>query len=57
MMTDGVVPGEVQFEKELGLPSWFSTVVYVRGLSETSKLEIFEANCGSASVARRRLSL
>ena len=57
MMTDGVVPGEVQFEKELGLPSWFSTVVCVRGLSETFKLEIFEANCGSASVARRRLSL
>ena len=34
MMTDGVVPGEVQFEKELGLPSWFSTVVCVRGFQK-----------------------
>ena len=28
--------------------------LWVRGLSETSKLEIFEANCGLASVARGR---
>ena len=32
----GVVPGEAQFKKEVGLPSWFSTVVCqgwcVRGL-------------------------
>ena len=26
-ITDGMVPGEAQFEKEVGLPSWFSTVV------------------------------
>ena len=41
-----MVPGEAQFEKEVGLPSWFSTVVCQgwcgRGLLETSKLEIFE---------------
>ena len=45
-----LVPGKAQFKKEVGLPSWFSTVVCqswcVRGLLETSKLEIFEANCG-----------
>ena len=43
------------------LPSWFSTVVCQgwcsRGLLETSKLGIFEANCSLASVARGRLSL
>ena len=55
MPSYGVVPGEIQFEKEVG----FSTVVCqgwcVRGLLETSKLEIFEANRGL--VARERLSL
>ena len=55
-----MVPGEAQFEKEVGLPSWFSTVVCQgwcgRGLLETSKLEIFEANCGLVSVARERLN-
>ena len=51
-----MVPGEAQFEKEVGLP----TVVYQgwcgRGLLETSKLEIVEANCGLVSVAQGRLS-
>ena len=60
MPSYGVVPGEAQFKKKAGLPSWFSTVVfqgwYVRGLLETSKLEIFEANCGTALVAQGRLS-
>ena len=23
-ITDGMVPGEAQFKKEVGLPSWFS---------------------------------
>ena len=28
VISDGVVPGEPQFAKEAGLPSWFSTVVW-----------------------------
>ena len=60
MPSYGVVTGEAQFKKKAGLPSWFSTVVFqgwcVRGLLETSKLEIFEANCGTALVAQGRLS-
>ena len=55
------VPGEAQLKKEAKLPSRFSTVVCQggcgRGLLETSKLKIFEANCGLASVARGILSL
>ena len=59
--SDGVVPGKAQFANKAGLSCQCSTVVYqgdyVRGPLETCKLEIFEANCGLASVSRRRLSL
>ena len=45
-----MVPGEAQFKEEAGLPSWFSTVMCqgecVRGPFETTRLEVFEANCG-----------
>ena len=55
------VPRRGSVKTEAGLPSWFLTVVCqgwcVRGLLETYKLEIFEANCGLASDARGRLSL
>ena len=61
MLRYGGVPGEAQFKKEARLPSLFSTVLCQglcgRGLLETSKLEIFEANYGLASVAQGRLSL
>ena len=54
MPSYGGVPGEAQFKKKAGLPSWFSTVVFqgwcVRGLFETSKLEIWSL------VAQGRLS-
>ena len=61
MPSDGVVPGKAQFANKAGLSCQCSTVVYqgdyVRGSLEKCKLEIFEANCGLASVSRRRLSL
>ena len=56
-----MVHGEAQFKEEAGLPSWFSTGVCqgecVRGPFETTRLEVFEANCGVALVSRGRLSL
>ena len=54
VLSDGVVPGEAKFAKEAGLTSWFQRSCVVL-LSETSKLGIFEAKCGLASVSRGRL--
>ena len=54
-------PVRLGFKEEAGLPSWFSTVMCqgecVRGPFETTRLEVFEANCGVALVSRGRLSL
>ena len=52
MISDGVVPGEAQFVKEAGYQASFQRS-HVR---VTVKLEIFEANCGLASVSRGGLS-